>query len=447
MMRAAKACCLGGVLSGVLSAGILFAGEPAGKPDMPSAAALQQLFADLQKAIQTRDYHVLVEPQEGEQLLRWREGDEPFREIAVGEVLTRLQTAASGSRPLLQERAIGRSGLVSIGTEGWPGAYPVRSFQFKIVGRESPRWRWVGCSLAERSDNGGGGLLADQETRLLPDLLKDLRTALSLNNFAVLKKYIPEGKMYFSGPCGSVGEPRDLDFGELTAMLLQWSRQVEILFNTYPDIRAGSGNSRTHVSIDTEGWTGEYPFLTFTFGRKRDDAVWRWEGIFYDVLPPLRQESGGERSYFSRPMLPRPGPRRFSTDAALRARISEIIAFGDLDALKDYAVKGTLIFGECSQQTAQGADAAAGQVLPAQQVIDSLKKNFPRSREISATTISDATFYETGGWRGPFPYVQFQFAEEADGWQFTGVTYCKRKQYDLPDDDSWIGKALKMIFR
>lgn len=443
---AAKACLVAGICCFLAATGTA-ADEQRGTPRTPAADSLQKLYADLQKAIQNKDYRILQQEQAGEPTLRWREDEDASREMTARDMIALLQTSAANARPHLLGTPIGRAGLVLIGTEGWPGTTPFRYFQFKIIGRKVPRWRWVGCSGARRRDTSGDSILGDEETRLLPGLVQDLRTALAADDYTVLKRYVPEGTLYFHAPCGlGGGEAREWDLDEMAGMLQQASGQGEIIFNPYPEIRTWDGEERRFLSIDTEGWASEYPFLTFTFSQKGSSGRWRWEGVCYDVLPRLRDESSADREYFSRPVLPRPGPRRFSSDTALRARISEIVDFGELDALNAYAVKGTLIFGECSPEMLD-SDAPPGRSLPAQQVVDDLKKTFPGEQQAVATRISHATFYETGGWRGKYPYVLFWFSEEPDGWQLIGVTACKHRQYEVGQSgEPFYKKVLKKLF-
>ena len=430
----------------LFAAAAIAGNEQGPTPQAVAADKLQRLYADLQKAIQTRNYGLLQE-ERGEPSVRWTGPDGLTSDISAKEAIARLRSAATGSSLRLIEGPVERSGIVILRTEGWAGKDPFRHLQFTPGGRNQRSWRWSGCTVASRRDVEGGMPVEGTTARMLRGVEADVEKAAAAGDFAILKRYVPDRKPFFFVPCGPGEEVLELDENEMTTMLVGQSGQGEILFDPYPDVHDWGGSAGTTVSIDTEGWTGEYPFLGFTFAQRPGDPAWRWEGVCYDVLPPIRNAAESGRPYFSKPVLPRPGPRVFRDDAALRARISEIVEFGEWDALQVYAHSEQLTFGECSREMLE-EDRGGGKSVPAAEVIEFLRKNAAGAGQITETKVYHPTFYESEGWQGEFPYVQFWFFEGRDGWRFDGVTYCRQKMYDVPPDDApWYKKAFRSMFR
>ncbi len=264
-----------------------------------------------------------------------------------------------------------------------------------------------------------------QELPGIQIIIKNVKKAVQTKDFTPLKSYVlRKGRLYW-GICGpSDGEPIRFSFDAMIHKLIADSKGAQIYVHKEPDIDLWDPkNTVFMVDIKTEGWTGEYPYLSFGFKYTKKTNQWEWRGVCYSRTPPPKI-SGGEYEplYEQKPILPRPGPRIFEQYSTLRARIEEIIKFMALDALKPYAIKQSLIFGECSKEM-MDSDEIKGDKVSVNQVIDFLKKN--ANTGVKPTRVYYSKFLETEGWSGEYPFVSFWFTETKKGWEWAGVSYCK----------------------
>lgn len=331
--------------------------------------------------------------------------------------------------------------VATIETKAWKGKFPYIYFEFKKTGIG---WRWLGVyecagrsndfryeqgvdqsekdSSGHRSENE---VNQDQKKRLKP-IVDSLKRIITTKNFKSLSAYVTNNKVYSWGPCGPGDSGCDeLSFREITEMLLRNSNGVTIYFNPKPNV------DEEKASIETEGWIGETPFLTFYFDFLRAKNKWVWNGTCYSNTPAYETKMEGRyiATYFREPQLPRPGPRIFKHYSPLHARIEEIVRFKAFDALKPYAIRKALTFGPCNLEMMQ-KDSVMGKESSVQDVVSFLTKNVP-SGEIKSLGMEHKTYYETTGWNGEYPFVAFWFAEGKKGWELSGVSYCKTRHFDL----------------
>ena len=241
-----------------------------------------------------------------------------------------------------------------------------------------------------------------------------VKQAIRSKNFSVLKPYITnKGSLYWAQCNSDVRET--FSFNEMAGMLLKNLKGAEIYVNEIP----GAG------LIETEGWTGEYPYLYFDL--TEEDKKFVWLGVCYDMRRSLDfalSRGGKDKLYDKLPQLPRRGRRVFKDELALRVRIEEILKFKAFDALKPYAIKQKLILTECSQGIVKRAQIR-GTEVSSDQVIAFLKKNIGDSKEIKSAKGGSSTYLDTEGWKGEYPFVSFWFRESKKGWEWAGVSYCK----------------------
>jgi hypothetical protein len=245
----------------------------------------------------------------------------------------------------------------------------------------------------------------------LQPVIYKIQKAIRTRNFNVLKQYVLNKEPLYWAQCNTDVSIK-VSFDKMVSILSESIKNAEIYVNEKP----GAG------LIETEGWTGEYPYLYFDFTKKGNN--WKWLGVCYDMERSLDfaiLQGGKDKLYDGLPQLPRPGPRVFEDIHALQMRIIEIIRFKKIDALKPYAIKQKLILGECSTEMIN--DVIKGKEISIDQVLDFLKKNIGSTTEIKFSTTYK--YLDTKGWGGKYPFIYFGFTEGKDGWEWSGVAYCK----------------------
>lgn len=274
----------------------------------------------------------------------------------------------------------------------------------------------------------------NQKIEGLQVIIKKVKEAVRTKNFMVLKKYVLKKEPLYWVPCGAYDlEPEEIEklsFEAMTSRLLGNSKGEEIYVHGEPDISPGNLEKTIFtITIDTVGWISEYPYLSFNFIFTMADKRWEWRGVCDSAGPLFRFSKDSkkyEEIYYREPKLPRPGPRIFSHYSTLRARIAEIVKFREFEALRPYAIKGTIVFEQCSRKIME-KNRVEGKEKSVDDVINFLKKRAIDAKEIKFSGVSHNTHYETVGWSGEYPVIAFWFNESKDGWEWAGITYCKTK--------------------
>lgn len=427
-----------------ISAIMLFAWSAGQASDASNEATretmgLQKAINDLKNAIQIGAFAKLkFDMPEKTPLSRGSCTSDTGLNLSFDEMINSLSRASMNVKITLNEKPVQLLYLTTFETHGWKGENPYLYFAFKKAGDS---WRWLSvyeCSSRSSdfryeqgeklSDNQSqtlqGKKVGDQSTA---QLISKLKNIIPNKDFQMLRPYVPRMKKYYWGPCGPGDSGFDeLSFEVMTRMLLRDSKGAKIYFNPKPNI------SQESALIETEGWIGEHPFLTFSFDLVKTDNRWALSGACYSATPELSTKKEGKYvpTYFREPQLPRPGPKIFKDRSALRARIEEIVQFKAFDALKTYAVKQVLTFGQCNLSMMEN-DRIEGKEMPVQDVINFLKQNIPSTGEIVSSGMQHKNYYETTGWSGEYPFVAFWFSEGSKGWEFAGVSYCKTRHFDL----------------
>ncbi len=278
-----------------------------------------------------------------------------------------------------------------------------------------------------------------QKIEGLQVILEKVKKAVKTKNYEVLKPYISKKEPLAWGICGPTDvEPEKMSFKTMTRRLLEISKGTEIYVCEKPDVDPWNIKKTVFmVDIKTEGWIGEYPFLNFGFEYSKADNRWEFIGICDSARAPLQISKEGkyEEVYCRKPKLPRPGPRIFEDNLALRVRIEEIVRFKEFEALKPYAVRKTLVFGECGLNM-KGERIIKGKEKSVDDVVNFLNKNTSSANQIKSTGLKNKWNYDTEGWSGKYPYISFWFDEGKYGWELTGVAYCKTSLMKLsyPND-------------
>ena len=100
----------------------------------------------------------------------------------------------------------------------------------------------------------------------------------------MLRPYVPD-KHYYEWRAGCEDSDvfgDELTFEAITKILLRHSKGAEIHFNPKLEIYWETKN----MYIETEGWRGEYPFITFHFEFINDR--WVWGGACYSTRPTFK---------------------------------------------------------------------------------------------------------------------------------------------------------------
>ena len=437
--------------------------------DPETVSLVQKLAADLQKAIQSRDYSGLRSDHVEARPLEWHDacGSGESVKLSFDEVMQRLGLLSRNSTLAMTSRPLMPLSVLMVETTGWSGETPYAYFEFKTA---SDSWRWVGVYACSKQDPDFGYVQragADAARTSLPDeakadevqgvdaekltgLIASVKDAVLLKDFAGLKKYVPDVKLYDMGDCDCSDCGFDeITFEAMTEMLLRDSKDVDIYLGANPGISQW-GDSSLHANILTEGWASEYPYVDFSFKRLPDSSRWEWVGICVALGPPFELNERThrfERVYPRRPLLPRPGPRVFSNYAELQFRIEEIVQFQSFDALRPYAVRSKLVIGPCSRKM-MDQDRVLGKSVPIQDAIAFLKKN-GLGPAVTRTNASRSTMYESKGWSGDYPYIAFWLAPEKEGWELTGISYCKEEHAGLllREERGGVLDWLKGLFR
>ncbi len=268
----------------------------------------------------------------------------------------------------------------------------------------------------------------DQQLSGLRIIIDKVRKSVQTKNFGMLKQYVSNAALLHWAACGPGDvEPEKISFDSFAHRLTESSIGADINVYQEADIRLWDFEKPVYytININTEGWTGEYPYISFGF--KFKDNRWQLEGVCDSAGPPLTISQDGKRYeeiYYSQPKLPRRGPRVFKDREALKTRIREILRFKVFDALKPYAVSQKLILGECSREM-MDSDEIRGNLVSVNQVIDFLEKNYGEAKEITPAKGHYYKYLETEGWNGQYPYISFWLQEGKNGWTWAGVAYCK----------------------
>jgi hypothetical protein len=268
----------------------------------------------------------------------------------------------------------------------------------------------------------------------LQEVLDTVKKSVSGKNFQLLKRYLSGKGSLTWAPCGpSDMEAEKISFAALVTRLSEIAKGAEINIYGAPDISPWNAEKSVFVvDITTEGWTGEYPYLSFEFeyvkaNNQCANNQWRFHGVCESVAGPFGISTNSQKygtDYYAQPQLPRPGPRVFKDRLALRYRIEELVHFKAFDALRPYAIRKNVGFEKCSHEMLD-KDAIRESEVPVDQVITFLKKNSGHSKEIKPVKGHYYKYLETEGWSGEYPYVSFWFQESKKGWEWTGVAYCK----------------------
>lgn len=267
----------------------------------------------------------------------------------------------------------------------------------------------MGCVLTVGRSNAYSEL--DQQE--LRKVFTEVKDAIQAKNFNKLQRYVSPKDTVYWGQCNT-----DTSIG------LSFN-------NALHELKKNSKNAKITVTdhlmdfVETEGWTGEYPYLYFQFDKVNQN--WRWLGICYDVARSIDycKELGGKEKYYdSPPKLPRQGPRVFKDVTPLHARIAEILKFKAFDALKPYATRGKLLVGK-SCPNAADSTALIKSGVPVNQVVEFFVKNSTGANEITPgeSYSFKSKYFITRGWTGEKTEITFCFAEGKNGWEWVGIAY------------------------
>ncbi len=434
IVKAIIACCL--ILLIPLTRGITCASDvKSGSSQMD--AKLQHAVDGLKKAIQLRDFAPLkLEMPDHKPLSRGLCNSDVRKSLSFDALINELVKFSKKTRIIVNSKPVQLLDLTTIETSGWTNGYSYLYFEFK---KTNDSWQWLGVYDCDKRSSDfrfeqEGKRLGDQsqaakiekdDDRQVTQLINEVNKIISNRDFRRLNVFVSRVTKYSWGPCGPGDSgAEEISFERLSGILTQASKGLSIDFSQKPKV------SSSTASVETEGWVGEYPFLTFNFNLLKAKNQWVLSGACYSALPELMKHEGEYVPiYFKEPHLPRPGARIFKDQAALRARIAEIAQLKKFDALKSYATKKVLTFGQCNLSMMEN-DRIEGKEVPVQDVINYLK-GVQSNGEIVSSGTQHKTYYETTGWHGEYPFIAFWFSEDREGWALAGVSYCKMRHFEL----------------
>ena len=421
-----------------LLVGAAQAADPARNGSIKADPAIQKVLSDLEHAIQDRDFRRFDTGNPEEKPITWGLcGFERGESILFDEAAHRLSKAAEKATISVSEAPL-QAYYVVIETHGWPGENPYRFFLFEVTGG---RWRWSGIKECEESvasrtaqyDFDGpvtqpSVAMDDPETPTVQNLVDRLKGVIASRNFMLLRPYVPNKKVYGWTYCGPGDSGIDeYYFDGMQKKLLEYSGSGIYID---PDLKLDQGMDS--LSIETEGWLGEYPFFLFSFGFNKTKKQWELGGVCYSRWPELHVTRDGEyykEVYVRKPDLPRPGPRVFHDVDAFHVRVREIINQKAFEALRPYALKGILTGVTCDADMTDSQPN--GKALAIEEVISRLREAAEGAGEIKFHGVYGPNRYlESTGWSS-VRYVYFGFTETPQGWEWTKIAFCKAGIFDL----------------
>lgn len=250
---------------------------------------------------------------------------------------------------------------------------------------------------------------AKSDTNIDPVIVKkivnDIKSAVQSRNFKILKSYVTKKERLFWAECYVNGDVVfDLSsFEEAEKIFMEESQNATIYVNERPLIE-----DELTMSIKTEGWAAEEPFVEFIF--HATDGKFVLKGFCSSAKPDPNEPFGKPAQ------LPRQGPRVFKNVYFFHARIGEIVRLRAFEALRAYAVKQPLSMAECGKKARE---------MSVMEIINFLQRNSRDNEQIKFFNIHESL--ETEGWGGGYPFISFSFTETKDGWMWTGISYCKNR--------------------
>lgn len=273
--------------------------------------------------------------------------------------------------------------------------------------------------------------IATHELAEIETFVHDVTKAIEKRDFDALQKYMRIEEGVFVSPCyidTSGDRPRSFDQikpwlkadsagAELRiAVRYSWMDKSQWKRIYIPAERIHETPPET-ITIATEGWNGEEPFVDFTFSRR--SSRWVWTVLCYSGFPDP------SFPYHQPPKLPRPGPRTFRDYHALYARIEEIIRFRAFDSLPVYAPHGVILQVPCDQSMYR--KTLRGKEVSVSKIIDFLKDQTVGGNKIVFTKPGDLPLVlESRGWCCAYPIINFIVRPTAPDlkYEWAGVAYC-----------------------
>ncbi len=430
----------------------------------------------LKQAISKKDFTLLKVMPQDKSHLTWNTCEQKSRveHLSFDVMIKKISEMSQSKRVLVNKKPDQQLSVTVVETKGWGVQAPYVYFNFVSAGKG---WRWTGsysCGSRDEdiarirgkemsdSDAYNGTSAEDLDSHWI-SLVNGIRSAFETKNFELLKVYLPKGPIVKFGRCG----PGDSGFTELSIdtvqkLLIQQLNGSNILFNPPPNTEVNLVGG--HVFIETEGWIGEYPYLGFGFSLLQPENTWVWTGVCDSSAPQYDARAGSkyEPHYVREPRLPRPGPRVFKDDLALRDRLHEILLFKKLEAFHGYAVKDFLAFGICQADTRKKLFTINGYTVPAKDVIEFLKTGIVKYPVSESSGLVGDSFEDARGFIqsklfaelpsryrgapgkpifeskivGPYPYAVFWANQVNNKWEWSGVSYCKAPQQSMlfPDE-------------
>ncbi len=271
----------------VFSFGILEAAQQEQTGDQ-NASSFQSVIDELIRVTQNKDFATLKQRFAYKDPMRLGQCNTDIgMEITVDKLIQVLINDSENSADIKVNKN-SRNGLVE--TEGWNSEYPYYYFYFTFIKKEN-KWQWLGvCDSINRSLDfamslGGKDKLYDRPPKLPrrgPRVFQDeialrarIEEIVRFMAFDALKPYAIKQKLIFTECSREIVESAQLKGMEVS------SEQVIAFLKKNvgesKEIKPAKGGFSTY--LDTEGWKGEYPYVSFWFSETKKG--WEWTGVAY----------------------------------------------------------------------------------------------------------------------------------------------------------------------
>ncbi len=266
--------------------------------DLPEAKAL---LNDVNEAIQTKNFNILKQYAKKYKTIDWiscgTTHEEPFK-YSIPSMIKILSEHSKDTQIYVNDDPEivtlgGEKNEVSsiiIETEGWVSEYPYFGFAFQYNNKSKNCWEWVEVCyspgpLLKISGEGKYEQVYKRTPTLPrpgPRVFKNYSTLhvrfkeiVKFMVFDALKPYAIKQKLIFTECSREIVESAQLKGMEVSSeqVIAFLKKNVGESKETKP----AKGGFSTY--LDTEGWKGEYPYVSFWFTETKKG--WEWAGVSY----------------------------------------------------------------------------------------------------------------------------------------------------------------------
>lgn len=248
----------------------------ANEPSQPQRVQLQATVSDLKKAIQEKNFSRLQSDAllpEQRKPIEWRRcGKGKIADLSFAELAKHLSEIVGSQKIKISEYPEYLLGNMIIETERWAGKFPYINFYFSHFRDGFRLKKIIDCTNTYPDIGSSKGKEVSSELRIL-------KQAIDSRKFDLLGALIPTKRTYSWGYCepGDI-PPEELYFDEVAKKLVKDLHSARIALRE-PIVEKGHSDVLFHAFIDSEGWAGDYKYLTFNFELRKSTGRWEWTGV------------------------------------------------------------------------------------------------------------------------------------------------------------------------